>query len=260
MTLESHSASYYAGGRCLSHEVSSCFQIGRFSVLAGKNGAGKTTLLRLLSGHLQPQTGTILINSRDLRSMNLLELAQCRAVLPQHDELNAIFTVHEIVDFALLPFAGLVTSAQIKKHRDDVFAELDLHHLQARIYTSLSGGERQRVRLARVILQAKLSHSEAGWLLLDEPLTSLDWGHQHKLLRYLRRLSAEGLGVLAILHDLNLVLQYADDVSLLQDGELVIAGRSKEVLDRDNIRNVFGVDTELLQPSQSLAPVFVMYK
>lgn len=258
--LESHSVSYYASNCCLLCEVSSRFQAGQFSVLAGKNGAGKTTLLRLLSGHWQPRTGTILIDGCDLRTMSLLELAQKRAVLPQHDELNAIFTVREIVDFALLPYAGLLTAAKIKEQRDTVLAELDLHPLQSRIYTSLSSGERQRVRLARVIFQAKLSCDEPAWLILDEPLTSLDWGYQHKLLSYLCRLSSQGLGVLAVLHDLNLVLQYADYVCLLRDGQLAVAGPSEEVLDGGNIRDVFGIEAELLQLSQRQAPVFVMYK
>ena len=243
--LTSHSLSYHAERTCLLHQINSCFSSGQVNMLIGNNGAGKTTLLRLLAGFLKPSAGSISINGNDLSALNLKQLARRRAVLPQHDTINTIFSVCEIVGFAELPFtdqsAEQSERIRAKKLRKEIIEELEIKDLQDRLYHTLSGGERQRVRLARVILQARLGHRDTGWLMLDEPLTSLDWGHQHKLLYYLRRLATEGLGILVVLHDLNSVLEYADEVCLLHKGQVFAAGSSTDVLSEDNVKNVFKV-------------------
>ena len=238
--LTSHNLSYSAGRTCLLDRVSSCFSAGQINMLTGNNGAGKTTLLRLLAGFLKPDSGSITMNGDKLSDLSLRELARRRAVLPQHDAINTIFTVDEIVSFAELPFAYQSKQQAIKELRKEITEELEIKHLQDRLYQTLSGGEKQRVRLARVILQAKLSRQETPWLMLDEPMSSLDWGHQHKLLDYLRRLATEGFGILAVLHDLNLVMQYADEVCLLHNKRIFASGHSADVLDENNMRDIFG--------------------
>jgi len=239
--------SYEAAQARLLERVSSRFNAGQLAMLIGNNGAGKTTLLRLLAGFLKPAAGSVSINGDDLRALSLKALARRRAVLPQHDALNASFSVQEIVAFAEMPYAHRAIYRRSPSLKAEIVELLEIKHLQQRLYHSLSGGERQRVRLARVILQARLSEQPPGWLLLDEPLTYLDWGHQHKLLAYLRRLAGEGLGVLAILHDLNLARQYAAQLCLLHNGKMIAFGESREVLNKDNVRNVFGMDVALLQ-------------
>ena len=212
-------------------------------MLTGNNGAGKTTALRLLAGFLKPCTGSILINGNNLAQFNLKQLARRRAVLPQHDSLNTILSVSEIVDLAALPFNDKSIRRPLKELTAEIIETLEIKHLRDRLYHTLSGGEKQRVRLARVILQARLSHQETAWLILDEPLNSLDWGHRYKLLDYLRHLATKGLGILAVLHDLNLVLQYADQVCLLHNGRIFAHGRGYDVLSKDNIREVFNITT-----------------
>lgn len=244
--LISHDLSYHAGQTCLLDRINSRFSSGQINMLIGNNGAGKTTLLRLLAGFLKPSSGSISINGKDLHSLNLKQLARRRAVLPQHDTINTVFSTHEIISFAELPFADQSTNPSViirtKKLKAEIIEELEIKDLQDRLYHTLSGGERQRVRLARVILQARLSYRDTGWLILDEPLASLDWGHQHKLLDYLRYLATEGLGILLVLHDLNSVLQYADEVCLLHEGQVFESGRSSDVLSEDNVRNIFKVN------------------
>ena len=239
--LTSHSLSYHAGRTCLLNQINSRFSSGQVNMLIGNNGAGKTTLLRLLAGFLKPSAGSVSINGKELAALNLKQLSRCRAVLPQHDTINTIFSVCEIVSFAELPFTDQSARVRIKELRKEILEELEIKDLQDRLYHTLSGGEQQRVRLARVILQARLGHGDAGWLMLDEPLTSLDWGHQHKLLYYLRRLATEGLGILVVLHDLNSVSQYADEVCLLHKGQVFASGSSADVLSEDNVKNVFKV-------------------
>ena len=239
--LSAHNLSFYAGATCLLKQVNCCFNGGQINMLIGNNGAGKTTMLRLLAGFLQPCSGSISINGNSLANMRLKELACHRAVLPQHDALNTVFSVREIIDFAKLPFANQSTQQSLKDLRIEITEELAIAHLQNRLYHTLSGGEKQRVRLARVILQARLSPQQTAWLMLDEPLNSLDWGHQYKFLNYLRSLAAENIGVLVVIHNLNLVLQYADHVCLLHNGRVFASGGSADVLNQDNMKDVFKV-------------------
>ena len=251
--LRSHDLSYRAGPTCLLNRINNRFNKGQVNMLIGNNGAGKTTLLRLLAGFLKPDTGSISIEGDSLSTLSLIELARRRAVLPQHDSLNTVFTVDEIIGFAKLPFTGQSTNQYAMIHfqelKKEIIEELEIKNLQNRLYHTLSGGEKQRVRLARVILQAKLGEQGTGWLLLDEPLTSLDWGHCHKLLNYLHRLATEGLGILVVMHDLNLVLQYADEVCMLHEGQVYASGRSADVLNEENLKNVFGVTSDFYKPS-----------
>ena len=243
--LTSHDLSYRAEPTCLLNRINNRFNKRQVNMLIGNNGAGKTTLLRLLAGFLQPDSGSISIDGDNLSKLSLIELACRRAVLPQHDSLNTVFTVDEVVGFAELPFtdqsANQYTMTHFQELKREIIEELEIKDLQSRLYHTLSGGEKQRVRLARVILQAKLGEQGTSWLLLDEPLTSLDWGHCHKLLNYLHRLTTEGLGILAVMHDLNLVLQYADEVCMLHEGQVYACGRSADVLNKKNLKNVFGV-------------------
>ena len=233
--------SYYTRHTCLLKQVDCCWQAGQLNMLTGNNGAGKTTLLRLLAGFIKPHSGSISISDDNLANFSLKELARRRAVLPQHDSLNTIFSVSEIIDFAALPFSYKSMRKSMDKLKKKITEALEIKHLQNRFYHTLSGGEKQRVRLARVILQARLSQQKTAWLMLDEPLNSLDWGHQHKLLDYLRQLASKGLGILIVLHDLNLVLQYADEVCLLHNGQVFASGSSADVLSKDNIKQVFKV-------------------
>ena len=250
--LMSHDLSYHVGRTCLLARIDSRFDKGQVNMLIGNNGAGKTTLLRLLAGFLKPDSGSIFIDGERLSDLSLIELARRRAVLPQHDALNTVFSVDEVVSFAKLPFSNQSVNRHTLRHlqrlKEEIIEELEVRDLQDRLYHTLSGGEKQRVRLARVILQAKLSKEGTGWLLLDEPLTSLDWGHQHKLLNYLHRLATEGLGILAIMHDLNSVLQYADDVCMLNRGQVCATGRGVDVLSQKNMKNVFGVNPDFHKP------------
>ena len=250
--LTSHDLSYRVGSACLLDRINSRFNKGQVNMLIGNNSAGKTTLLRLLAGFLQPSLGSISIDGDSLSDLNIRELARRRAVLPQHDALNTIFSVDEVVSFAELPFSNQSANQHAITHcqklKQEIIEELEIKHLQDRLYHTLSGGEKQRVRLARVILQAQLGTQGKGWLLLDEPLSSLDWGHCHKLLNYLHHLATKGLGILAIMHDLNSVLQYADEVCMLHGGQVYATGRSADVLSEENVKNVFGVTSNFHKP------------
>ena len=117
-----------------------------------------------------------------------------------------------------------------------------MSHLAERSYPTLSGGEQQRVQMARVLAQIWEPPDEgARYLLLDESTASLDLHHQHGLLRLARQRANEHIGVLVVLHDLNLAAQYADRIVVLTDGQLLAEGTPTEVLTPDCIQQAFSL-------------------
>lgn len=234
------------GGRALLDGVGIALAAGRVTAVIGPNGAGKSTLLRCLSGELSPDAGEVRFLGRPLVDWPAAELARRRAVLPQESDLRFPFRVEEVVRLGRVPHPGAGETAHDRALAREALARVDLGALADRIYPTLSGGERQRVHLARAWVQLRPAPGEApakgGALLLDEPTSSLDLAHQHGVLALARELARdEGTAVLAVLHDLNLALAYADDAVVLRGGRVFASGPAERVLSPPLVREVFGV-------------------
>jgi iron complex transport system ATP-binding protein len=242
--MQATNLSYRAGPKTLLHNVSITVRPGELLAVVGANGAGKSTLLRLLSGDLKPSTGEVELAGQPLSQWSPAALARRRAVLMQQHTLALAFEVRELVLLGRYPHFG----GQPMAHDHAVVAAalelVGLSHLAGREYPTLSGGEQQRAQLARVL--AQVWEAESGFLLLDEPLTGLDLRHQHQTLAVARQLTRRGFGVVAVLHDLNLAAQYADQVLLLHQGRAVASGAPAAVLTPDYIHLSFGIEVELL--------------
>ncbi|MDO9454300.1 MAG: heme ABC transporter ATP-binding protein [Stagnimonas sp.] len=237
--LTAEKISVERAGRVLLADTSIQLAAGELHVLLGPNGAGKTTLLRALSGEWPTCTGEIRLGNDVLPRLDAPQQARRRAVLPQQDALAFGFTVRELIT--------LGRHAAID-HRPDttkqviaaVLQATDTAHLAERRYPELSGGERRRAQLARVLAQVwDVPHAV---LLLDEPVHSLDLGHQHTVLALLRTLAAKGFAILASLHELNLAAAYAQRVSLMQAGRIVATGTPETVLDSPRLKSLYGED------------------
>ena len=242
--MQATNLSYRSGPKTLLHDVSLAVRLGELLAVVGANGAGKSTLLRLLSGDLKPSTGEVLLAGQPLGQWLPAALARRRAVLTQQHTLALAFEVRELVLLGRYPHFG----GQPTAHDHAVVAAalelVGLGHLAGRAYPTLSGGEQQRAQLARVL--AQVWEAENGFLLLDEPLTGLDLRHQHQTLAVARQLTRRGFGVVAVLHDLNLAAQYADQVLLLHQGRAVASGAPAEVFTPAYIHLSFGIDVALL--------------
>ncbi len=214
---------------------------GQVTAIVGPNGSGKTTLLRAISGDLA-YAGTVRLNGRDLAAMRAPEQATLRAVLPQDTALSFPFTVREIVRLGIVGGRPGVPVAELERLPDRALAEVDLAGFAGRLYQELSGGERQRVQLARVLCQCwtPVLDGEARYLFLDEPVSSLDIRHQLAIMDIARDYARRGGGVVAILHDLNLTLMYADAVVAIHAGRCAAAGMPGAVLGDALIERVFG--------------------
>ena len=227
---------------------------GEVLAILGPNGAGKTTLLRLLARELLPTRGHISLNGELLSSLDTLDLARQRAVLPQSESLRFAFPVHQVVSLGRHPWGG-GTSPVDRDITSAAMDEVGVKPLAFRPYTHLSAGERARVQLARVLAQIwQPSGTQARLLLLDEPTANLDLAHQHEVLLTVRRFAATGAGVVMVLHDLNLANQYADRVLILRAGKVEAEGKPNEVLNAETIGRVFDVEADFLDDAASSRP------
>ncbi len=246
MSLQAQDLGYRAGARWLLRQVSLTAAAGRVHAVLGPNGAGKSTLLRLLSAELRPTTGTIHCAGRALDDWSAPQLARLRSVLPQRDHLSFGFRVEDVVQLGRLPCLRHAPARE-RQIVDAAMATAGVSQLHARRYPTLSGGERTRVQLARVLAQI-WEPVELGprMLLLDEPTANLDLAHQHHCLRVARDMARQGVAVIVVLHDPNLVLAYADEVTLLSGGAMLAQGVPTEVLSAERLTRTYGVPVDVL--------------
>lgn len=210
---------------------------GEITAILGPNGSGKSTLLRACAGEL-PYTGSIRLQGHEIAQTAPWQLAALRGVLEQSPSVAFPFTLRELVQLGL--------HAGIEAEQDEIviaaLAEVGLAGMADRPIHALSGGQQARAHLARVRAQIwrAQSHSGPRWLLLDEPMASLDIGHQMALVAILRRFAAEGGGVVTVMHDLNLSAQIADRMVLMAEGKVVASGPPRAVIRDEILSAVYG--------------------
>ncbi len=218
---------------------------GQFIALVGPNGAGKSTLLNIVSGILSPGEGCVELFGKSHSQLKPRIRGRLMAFLSQDPERPFGFPVREYIGLGRFPHVGPFRNLG-KKDNDIVSKEIKawgLEHLESRSVSSLSGGEFQRVRLARALAQ------EPGILLLDEPGNHLDLSSRMGILNRLREEAEEGRCVIAVLHDVNDALLYADQVWLVANGRLLHKGPPQEVLAPERLAEVYGVNlTPFLNP------------
>ena len=238
--LEARSVSMQIRDATLIDAIDLRINAGEMVAIVGPNGAGKSTLLRVLSGDIRPTHGHVKFRQRDVGAYTPRQLANHRAVLSQHVSITFPFTVEQIVTM------GAGDSSRAAAHRlvDTALHEVGLEHFSHRQLPTLSGGEQQRAHFARVLVQ--LACGEAlhgpGLLLLDEPTSSLDMRHQIDLVETVQKRARNGTAVIAVMHDLNLAMRFADRIVLLHRGRLAIDGGRTEAITPATIRRIFQVD------------------
>lgn len=247
MSLSCIDATLRVGEKTLLAGVTASLSPGRVTAVLGPNGAGKSSLLSLLSGQRRPSKGSVRLDGRPIESHAPAALALRRAVMPQESSVAFDFNAGEIVGLGRLPHRR-APDADEDGIVDAAMRLTDVGALAPRILNTLSGGEKARVHLARVL--AQLWHPRpdgaARWLLLDEPTAALDVAHQHATMALARQRAAQGVGVVAVLHDLNLALRYADEVIVLGQGKAIAQGPSAEVLQPELVNEIWRTPCELV--------------
>jgi iron complex transport system ATP-binding protein len=252
--LRADSIRVLLGGHLVVDGISLDVRPGEVLAVLGPNGAGKSTLLRALSGLLPPRSGAVTLDGTPLAQWRRRDLARRRRCCPG-SQLAFPFRVHEVVQLGARPTHQRASAAG-PPAIDDAMAMTDAA-LADRLYGTLSGGEKQRVQMARALAQIWHSPGDDGaprYLLMDEPTNNLDLRHQHGVLQAARRLAADGVGVLAILHDINLAAVFADRLCLLKQGRVVASGPIADILTTRHLEAAFDVAVDLLPHPSSPVP------
>jgi iron complex transport system ATP-binding protein len=249
--LAAHDVQLSRDGRHVLKSVSLQAKAGRLLVLVGPNGAGKSSLLSVLAGVLPPTTGRATLDGVSLSQWSTQKLARRRAMLSQKVQLGFAFRVEEVAMLGRSPYTAKGEGADDHRIVDAALRAAHAWHLRGRAYSELSGGEQQRVQLARVLAQVWENDGGPSWLLLDEPEAGLDIAHQHFVLQQAQRMTRQGWGVIAVLHDLNLAVRYADDVALLAQGQLLRYGSPVQALDPETLSTVYGLPLQRISTEGS---------
>jgi len=230
--------SFTVGARAVLQPSTLRFSAGRVYGLIGHNGSGKSTLLKLLARQQQPTGGTIRFGGRRLQEWTHRALARKIAYLPQQTPATDGMTVSELVALGRYPWHGALGrfGARDDAKVAEAMALTDVAGFATRAVDSLSGGERQRVWLAMLVAQ------DSEWLLLDEPISALDIAHQIEVLSLVKHLSAaRGLGVVVVLHDINMASRFCDELVALRRGQLLVSGRTPDLMRPDVLGEIYGV-------------------
>ncbi|MGM8872357.1 ABC transporter ATP-binding protein [Psychrobacter sp. 2Y5] len=222
--------------------------------LVGHNGSGKSTLIKALAGEMTSSSGSVTLDERSISDYGSKELAQHMAYLPQQLPEAAGFTVRELVMLGRYPHQKWLQKPS-QEDKEKVAEALRVTQTEAfaeRITATLSGGERARAWLAMCLAQ------DSRYLLLDEPLAALDMHYQLEVIQLIRRLVDEqGLGVVIIVHDINLAAQYADRIIALKSSRVCHKGDIASTMQPDILRNIFNVEMQLLNHPITGQPVAV---
>ena len=251
--LHAQNISYKVGKKSIVSDCSLAIHPGKFTAIVGPNGAGKTSLLRVLSHESTRYEGNVTFNGKSITKIKSRELSALRAVLPQHTTVNFPFAIEQIIEIGRYPHR--TTRIENERIISEVLELTRLSSFRGRAYQTLSGGEQQRVQLARVITQIWDQTDFPKYLLLDEPTSSMDMAHQHTLLELAKSLCNRNIGVLAILHDLNLAAQYADRVLFLKAGVTVAQGSVHDVMTEEIIEKTFAHPVKVTYDEWTNKPV-----
>lgn len=251
-----NAAGFTINGKRLLEPTDLTFEEGRVYGLIGHNGSGKSTLLKLLARQQVPSDGEIQFDGRPLDAWGDREFARHVAYLPQQLPGAEALTGRELVGFGRYPWQGLLGRANDADRRQ-VERAIELTHTQAfadRLVDTLSGGERQRVWLAMLLAQ------ESRFLLLDEPLAALDIAHQVEVLALIRRLCHElGLGVIVVLHDVNMAARYCDHLVALHSGRLLAEGTPGALMRDATLEAIYGIPMHVMPHPGGDHPIAVLH-
>ncbi len=244
--------SFDVPGRRLLDRLTFDLPGGRVVGLVGHNGSGKSTLLKLLARQETPAEGRIAFAGRDLGRWGSRDFARAVAYLPQTTPAAPGMTVRELVQLGRYPWHGPFgrVGETDRAKVAEALALTGTQDMADRTVDALSGGERQRVWLAMLVAQ------DARCLLLDEPISALDIAHQIEILALVRRLSHEkGVGVIAVLHEINMAARFCDEILALKGGAVVARGTPAEVVAAEPLRRIYGLDMATIAHPRSGDPL-----
>ena len=229
-------------GKTVVNEVSFAIPKGKVISLIGPNGAGKSTVMGIISRLIARDGGTVDFEGSDIGKWKSRELSKRLAILTQTNNIQMKLTVRELVTFGRFPYSGGRTTAEDLEIIDRAISYMELGAFEDQFIDELSGGQRQRAYIAMVIAQ------DTEYVLLDEPTNNLDIYHATNMMKIVRRLCDElGKTVILVLHEINYAAFYSDYICAFKDGRIAKFGTVKEVMTKENLSQVCGMDFEIME-------------
>lgn len=253
--FELRDVAFKVSDRVLLEPLTLQFEPRRVIGLIGHNGSGKSTLIKLLARQQAPAQGEIRFESKPLADWQGRALARKVAYLPQHTPSAAGLRVRELVRFGRYPWHGpLGRFGAVDRERvEEAMTLTGVDGFADRLVDTLSGGERQRVWLAMLVAQ------DADCLLLDEPISALDVAHQVEVLSLVQSLSrSRGLGVVVVLHDVNMAARFCDEIVALRGGRLCARGTPGELMTSERLQDIYGIPMVVMPHPHTGEPVCVV--
>ena len=233
---------------CFSYEkemvlknLSAEIKVHQICFIMGNNGSGKTTLLKNILGFLSPQSGRIMINGRDISSIDHNSMSKLVSYVPQAIQLNTDFKVIDYLALGRTPHSGLLNRLKESDYEiiDEYSSRFGIEDCFETEFNKLSGGQKQMVAIVRSLIQ------DTPIIVLDEPMSALDIGKQVDMLKAFRELVNEGKTVIMTTHNPNHTLSITGDVCFMKHGEIVAFGRSKEIINEELLHEIYGPNIAL---------------
>lgn len=230
--------SFQYGSKKVLNNISLSIKPGDFCGIIGPNGSGKTTLLNIIMGYLKTASGKITFHGKDIGQYKIKDMAQYAAIVPQNIDIRFPYTCLEVVMMGRMPFKNRLRELP-KQDLDIVYRCMELTdtcQFANCLITEVSGGEKQRVIFAKALAQSPKV------LFLDEAFSNMDIYYSVKLLKLLKHLvQNEGLTVVSIMHDLNLVKAFCNSVVMLGEGDVIDCGKADVVMNPEKIFSLFKI-------------------
>ena len=243
MSINLKSVSLKLDDRQILKDVSLEINEGEIVSVIGPNGAGKSTLLNILTGDISPDSGDTIYDNKQLNKISIQERAFTRSVMSQMQTLVFNFNVKDVIEMGWLQRGNSDFSSNFLMAFEAVTKECNVHNLVHRKFNSLSGGEQRRVHFARTLLQLwrPSQSNDPRYLLLDEPTANLDLSSEILLMNILKARASSNVGILVILHDLNLASHFADKIAIMKGGEIKASGKPEEIMRDDFLTSIYEV-------------------
>ena len=243
MSVDIKNLSWEVNSKKILDDISLSISSGEIITILGPNGAGKSSFLKIISGDLKCTEGQIYFDQSNLDDISIQDRSFIRSVMSQSQDVVYDFSTREIIEMGWLDRGISNHSEDFKKAIDQISEECSVKNLLEQSFNTLSGGEKRRVHFARTLVQLwrPSGSDDPRYMFLDEPTANLDILHEQKMMKLIQKKRDEGLGILLILHDLNLAAKYSDQIALFDNGKLIDKGLPKTVLTEDTLSAVYGL-------------------
>ena len=229
---------------------------GKITTIIGSNGCGKSTILKTIARIIQAKSGDIFVNNINIKEQSPKDLAKVMAVLPQSPQAPSGLTVEELISYGRFPHQK--GFGKMRKEDEDIVTwalkSTGIEEFRERPMEALSGGQRQRAWIAMALAQ------QTEILILDEPTTYLDLAHQLEILKLLEDLNRkQGTTIVMVIHELNNAARFADHMIGVKKGKVVCQGTAHEVMTKENLKELFNIDAEIVEDPRNNKPVCITY-